>query len=335
MAIDAGGSAEPAGAGARRQGEASAEQRASAQRSSQVAPAGLARTEGSPARVALVLINRKSRQGHADLRPALDLLHEANLEVVEVSSDDHSRLGQAIDEHRGALDRVVVGGGDGTLNALADALVELSVPVGILPMGTANDLARTLDLPSDLSAAAAVIARGRTRRIDLGCINGKHFFNVASLGLSTEVARELTRETKRRWGVLGYPLALWRAVHKRRSFHAEIRCDQERLRLRSIQIWIGNGRYFGGGVTIAADARIDDGMLDLVSLTPRRFWQLMLSAPRLLWGHHQDQRLRHWRGTEIEVRTRRPMPINTDGEVTTQTPAQVRVVPGAISVYVP
>jgi YegS/Rv2252/BmrU family lipid kinase len=286
-------------------------------------------------RAALVLINRGSRQGDTDLGPALDLLRDAGLEVVEVSSDDHRRLQQAIDEHRGGVDRIIVGGGDGTLNAVADVLVESRLPVGILPLGTANDLARTLELPSDLAAAAAVIAAGTTRQIDLGCINGKHFFNVASLGLSTEVARELTRETKRRWGVLGYPLALWRAVHKRRSFRADIRCDQERRRLHSIQIWVGNGRHFGGGMTVATDARIDDGMLDLVSLAPRGFWQLILSSPQLLWGHHHDQRLRHWRGTEIEIRTRRPMPINTDGEVTTQTPAQIRVVPRALSVYVP
>jgi diacylglycerol kinase (ATP) len=286
-------------------------------------------------RSALVLINRGSREGDADLRPALDRLREAGLEVVEVASDDHRRLQQAVTEHRDEVDRVVVGGGDGTLNALAEALIETRLPLGILPLGTANDLARTLELPSDLAAAATVIAAGRTRQIDLGCINGKHFFNVASLGLSTQVARELTRETKRRWGVLGYPLALWRAVRKRRSFRADVRCDQERRRLHSIQIWIGNGRHFGGGMTVATNATIDDGMLDLVSLAPRSFWQLILSAPRLLSGQHHDQRLRHWRGTEIEIRTRRPMPVNTDGEVTTQTPAQVRVVPRAISVYVP
>jgi diacylglycerol kinase (ATP) len=283
----------------------------------------------------LVLINRGSRQGDADLSPVLGLLRASGLEVVAVSSDDHSRLRQAIDEHRGALDRIVVGGGDGTLNALADALVEMRVPVGVLPLGTANDLARTLGLPSDLAAAVAVIARGRTRQIDLGCVNGKHFFNVASLGLSTQVARELDRDTKRRWGVLGYPLALWRAARKRRSFRADIRCDQQRRRLHSIQIWIGNGRYFGGGMTVATNATIDDGMLDLVSLAPRSVWQLALSLPQLVSGRHEDQRLRHWRGTEIEIHTRRPMPINTDGEVTTQTPAHVRVVPEAISVYIP
>lgn len=287
------------------------------------------------AQVALVLINQGSRQGTADLCPALDRLREADLALVEVASDDHRRLQKAVAEHRHEVDRVVVGGGDGTLNALAEAVIEARLPLGILPLGTANDLARTLDLPTDLGAAAAVIAAGRTRQIDLGCINGKHFFNVASLGLSTEVARELTRETKRRWGALGYPLALWRAVHKRRSFRADIRCDRERRRLHSIQIWIGNGRHFGGGMTVATNATIDDGMLDLVSLAPRGFWQLILSAPQLLWGQHHDQRLRHWRGTDIEIRTRRPMPVNTDGEVTTQTPAHVHIVPRAISVYVP
>jgi len=286
-------------------------------------------------RAALVLINQGSRQGDADLLPALDLLRDAGLEVIEVSSGDPRRLQQAIAEHRDQVDRVVVGGGDGTLNAVADALIESRLPLGVLPLGTANDLARTLALPSDLRAAAAVIAEGRTRQIDLGCINGKHFFNVASLGLSTEVARELTRETKRRWGVLGYPLALWRAARKQRSFRADIRCDQERRRLHSIQICIGNGRHFGGGMTVAADARIDDGMLDLVSLAPRSLWQLILSVPGLRRGRHHDQRVRHWRGTEIEIRTRRPMPVNTDGEVTTQTPATIVVVPEAIAVYVP
>jgi diacylglycerol kinase (ATP) len=284
---------------------------------------------------ALVLINQGSRQGDTDLRPALDVLRRAGLEPIEVSSDNHRHLQQALAEHRDKIDRVVVGGGDGTLNAILDGLIERRLPLGILPLGTANDLARTLDLPSNLAEAAAVVAAGRIRQIDVGCINGKHFFNVASLGLSTQVARELTRETKRRWGVLGYPIALWRAVHKRRSFHADIRCDQMRRRLHSIQIWIGNGRHFGGGMTVAADARIDDGQFDLVSLAPRSFWQLMLSSARLRWGYHDHERMRHWRGTEIEIRTRRRMPINTDGEVTTQTPAYARILPKAISVYVP
>jgi diacylglycerol kinase (ATP) len=287
------------------------------------------------ARTALLLINKKSRQGEVDLGPVLDVLRDGAIELVEPAIDDRQALAQAVTEHRDSVDLVIVGGGDGTLNAVADGLVESRLPLGILPMGTANDLARTLELPADLAAAAQVIIDGRTRQIDLGCINDKHFFNVASLGLSIQVAREMTGETKRRLGVLGYPLALWRAARKRRSFRADIRCDQERRRLHSIQIWIGNGRHFGGGMTVAMTAEIDDGKLDLVSLAPRGFWNLILTAPELMWGHHHDERVRHWRGTEIEVHTHRPMPVNTDGEVTTQTPAHVRIVPKAVSVYVP
>jgi YegS/Rv2252/BmrU family lipid kinase len=280
----------------------------------------------------LVLINPNSRNGKADLRPALDLLRDGGIELVELS--DPQVLGHAVATQREA-GLVIVGGGDGTLNAAAEGVVACGLPLGVLPLGTANDLARTLSLPTDLAAAAEVILAGRTRQIDLGRINGKPFFNVASMGLSIDVARAMTGETKRRWGVLGYPLAFWRASQRRRSFRADIRCDQERRRLHSVQIWVGNGRHFGGGMTVATDAAIDDGMLDLVSLAPRGFWQLLLTSPLLRWGHHHDPRVRHWRGTEIEIHTHRPMPVNTDGEVTTETPARVEVVPKGITVFVP
>ncbi len=285
-------------------------------------------------RTALVLINQNSRRGKADLGPALAVLRDGGIALVDLSGHDPRALAQAVAAHPDA-DLVIVGGGDGTLNAAADGVIACGLPLGILPLGTANDLARTLGLPTDLAAAANVILAGRTQPIDLGRINGQPFFNVASLGLSIEVARAMTAETKRRWGVLGYLLAFWRAARRRRSFRADVRCDQRRKRIHSIQIWIGNGRHFGGGMTVAADAAIDDGMLDLVSLAPRRFWHLILTSPLLRWGYHGDPRVRHWRGTEIEIHTHRPMPVNTDGEVTTATPARIEVVPKAIKVFVP
>lgn len=286
-----------------------------------------------PERTALVLINRNSRSGNADLEPALDVLRAGGLALVDLSGHDPRTLAEAFAAHPDA-ELVIVGGGDGTLNAAADGVIACGLPLGILPLGTANDLARTLGLPTDLDAAARIILAGRRHQIDLGRVNGKPFFNVASMGLSIDVARAMTGETKRRWGVLGYLIAFWRASRRRRSFRADIRCDQEHRRVHSIQIWVGNGRHFGGGMTVAADAAIDDGQLDLVSLAPRRFWHLILTSPLLRWGHHRDERVRHWRGTEIEIHTHRPMPVNTDGEVTTQTPARIEVVPKAITVFV-
>jgi diacylglycerol kinase (ATP) len=289
-----------------------------------------------PQRAALLFVNVDSRQGAADVAPAIEALQAGGVRLLERRPPDVGQLGAWILEHRGDVDMVIIGGGDGTLNAAAEALVQTGLPLGILPLGTANDLARTLGIPTQLAGAARVIAEGCSHRIDLGRVNGKHFFNVASLGLSVHIARELRVDIKRRWGVLGYPLTLWRTVEAHRAFGAEIRCDETRMRLRAMQISVGNGRHYGGGMTIAADAEIDDGALDLVSLSPQGLWGLVANLPTLRWGWHGNGgQVRHWRCRELEIRTRRPVPINTDGEVTTHTPAKIDVVPGAIPVFVP
>jgi diacylglycerol kinase (ATP) len=287
-------------------------------------------------RTALLFTNVASRQGATDLAPGLEVLRDGGVRVLEESPPDVRELGAWIRAHRGAVDLVIIGGGDGTLNAAVDALVDTELPLGILPLGTANDLARTLEIPTSPVDAGRVIAQGGTHRIDLGRVNARHFFNVASIGLSVEVARQLDGDVKRRWGVLGYPLTLWRALGRHRSFRAEISCDGLRARVRTMQISIGNGRYYGGGMTIAADAAIDDGMLDVVSLAPQGLLELILNLPALRWGRHERaEQVRHWRCREVEIRTHRSLPVNTDGEVTTHTPAKVVVVPKALSVYVP
>ncbi len=314
-------------------GTARTQDRVSTAASAALAPAGRA---SKSERTALLFANVASRQGEIDLAPALEALREGGVRVLRDGPPDVRQIGGWILERRSEADLVIIGGGDGTLNAAADALVEARLPLGILPLGTANDLARTLEIPTSLIEASRVIAAGQTRHIDLGCINGKHFFNVASVGLSVHVARELDVDVKRRWGVLGYPLTLWRALGQRHSFRAELRCNGTRVRVQTMQISVGNGRYYGGGMTIAADAAIDDGMLDVVSLAPQGALELVFNLPALRWGwHDRPAQVSHWRCREIEIRTVQPLPVNTDGEVTTRTPGTIVVVPKALAVCVP
>ena len=151
---------------------------------------------------ALLIVNDKSRSGAENLAAAIDRLEAHGIEPVHHECGSREALSPLIVKHGPEVDLVAVGGGDGTLNAAALGVIEAGLPLGVLPMGTANDLARTLGIAPDLDAAAKVIAIGHTRAIDLGLVNGQPFFNVASVGLSAELAQRLTSDIKRRFGRL-------------------------------------------------------------------------------------------------------------------------------------
>ncbi|MEA5565446.1 lipid kinase [Anabaena sp. UHCC 0399] len=285
---------------------------------------------------ALLLVNRHARQGQKRLLEAINYLQTFGWELIEESTENPKHLAHIIHKYKNHVDLVIVGGGDGTLNAVVDALVETQLPLGILPLGTANDLAKTLGISNSLPEACKTIASGELRRIDLGWVNGKHFFNVASLGLSVKITQKLTKEFKRRWGILAYAVTALQVIWESRPFSAEIRVQDRCFRVKTVQIAVGNGRYYGGGMAVVHDAKIDDQRLDLYSLEIKHWWQMIPLLPAMRNGRHiHRQNVRALSGQEIEVYTHKPRPINTDGEITTYTPAKFRVIPKAVAVFVP
>lgn len=285
---------------------------------------------------ALLLVNPHSRSGQTGREELLGQLRTLGLEPIEASTDSPAAVSEMIRRHRDRVDLVIVGGGDGALNAAAEGLIDTGLPLGILPLGTANDLARTLEVPLDPKEACKVIADGHRQRIDLGWINGKHFFNVASLGLTVQITRELSRESKSRWGVLAYALTALRVLWNARPFHAEIWADGVVHRLKAVQIAVGNGRHYGGGMTIAENATITDGFLDLYSLEVAHWWEVVALLPALRQGTLANRDgVRTLRGREFKVTTRRPRSVTADGEISGQTPATFRIVPRAVDVFLP
>jgi diacylglycerol kinase (ATP) len=285
---------------------------------------------------ALLLINRQARLGHNKFAQVVEILHKLDFELLTVPVKSSSQLSSMVRQHAKNIDLVIVGGGDGTLNAVVDSLVEMQLPLGILPLGTANDLARTLSIPSSIVEACEIIAAGNIKYIDLGCVNGKYFFNVSSLGLSVKITQNLSHGLKRRWGILAYALSAIKVIGQTRPFSAEIRLGGESIKVKTIQIAIGNGRYYGGGIPIAEDAAIDDQLLDLYSLELKQWWQIFPLLWTLRTGrHHVLECVRTLQGKEIEVYTRKPLAINTDGEITVSTPASFRVIPHALAVFCP
>lgn len=286
-------------------------------------------------RRALLLVNRSSRRGQESVSGVVKQLQQ-DFHLVEESTEHPRQISHLIRQYRHQVDLVIVGGGDGTLNAAIEGLIDTQLPLGILPLGTANDLARTLEIPKSLPEACRIIANGQVKRIDLGWVNGKYFFNVASLGLSVQITQQLSKNLKRRWGVLAYAIAALQVIYRTRPFKAEICYLDRSIKVRTVQIAVGNGRYYGGGMVVDDDATIEDRKLDLYSLEIRQWWQIFPLIPAIMRGKQGNwPSVRTLEGQEIEIHTRKPYPINTDGEITTYTPAKFQLIPQALPVIVP
>lgn len=287
-------------------------------------------------RRALLLVNPYARQSQHSLPQAIKMLHQLGFELIDAYPHQAYQLSDVIRQYQHQVDVVIVGGGDGTLNAAAKGLVETQLPLGILPLGTANDLAHTLGIPLTLNEACRTIASGQLQQIDLGWVNGQYFFNVASLGLSVQITQHLSRRLKRRWGILAYAIAAFKTVRRIHPFSAEIYIDGIINRVKTVQVAVGNGRFYGGGMAVCDRAAIDDQQLHLYSLSVRHWWQLIALLPALRQGRSlANSGIHVCQCQKIDLYTHKPYAINTDGEITTSTPAQFRVIPNAISVFLP
>ena len=285
---------------------------------------------------ALLLVNSDSRRGQEDYDHVRTQLMNGGLDLVEPGApgDEAANL---ILQHAPHVDMIVLGGGDGTINRSLKSLLKVQLPLGLLPLGTANDLARTLQLPGDLRAACEVILAGQKKLIDVGWVNDRPFLNVASIGVSESVTRRLSQGAKSRWGVLAYIWAAMGAMLHCRPFTVEIVSSAGRRTTKTWQVAVGNGRHYGGGLTIHNDAKIDDGRLDLYSLEIERSWHILPLIPAL-WSGTLDpvHTVFTMHDTEFEVRPlHRSRRITADGELLGHTPAMFRLEPKALSVFVP
>jgi YegS/Rv2252/BmrU family lipid kinase len=283
---------------------------------------------------ALAIINTGSRRGAEDGAVALRTLADGGIDLVTAEPAGPTGVDAAIRAQAGLVDLVVLGGGDGTMNAAAAALLDTQIPFAVLPLGTANDLARVLGIPPDPVAAARVVLAGGRNRIDLGRANDHLFFNIATIGLSARLARAMDRQTKKRFGAFAYALTAAR-VGLGPPFRARIRTAGQRLDLDAIQVAVGNGRYHGGGIVVHEAAAIDDHLLHLYVLEPTSVPRLLGRLPWLLQGKHRAMGVQTLVATDIHIDTGRRLPVNTDGELTTWTPVRLSVIPEAVEVCVP
>jgi diacylglycerol kinase (ATP) len=238
---------------------------------------------------------------------------------------------------RAGYDLLVGCGGDGTVHHLLPSLFGSSVTLGIIPLGSGNDLARGLGLPCEYGAACEVLARGRARAFDLARIGDRFFASVASVGLSAEVNRlanaRATAGWGRRWRYLG---ALLQVIpsYAPRPLHLVV--DGHELEREVVLVAVGNGAFFGGSFRILPDAQMDDGWLDLCLVNRLERQRILRAIPSVYRGRHRGHpAAEFYRARRIRILSPEPLSVFADGEYVQETPVTIEIIPRAIRVIVP
>jgi YegS/Rv2252/BmrU family lipid kinase len=229
----------------------------------------------------------------------------------------------------------VVFSGDGLIGAVGGAMAGAETPLGILPGGRGNDLARVLGIPADPVGAVAALAAGNERRIDVGEANGKRFLGIVSVGFDSE-ANRLANETRFLRGNLVYAYAALRTLLGWKPSRFTIRVDEERHRFTGYSVSVANSRAFGGGMYIAPDAELDDGEFDVVTVGEVGKLRFVGNLPKVFKGTHVEEgEVQVFRAPHLELTASRPFPVYADGEHLTELPARIRILPKALSVLAP
>jgi len=281
----------------------------------------------------LVLINPTASRAKLALPVLSKLLTERSRSLIDTERESWPSL---LAQQRENCDLIVIGGGDGTISNLLPDLLRLRKPFAVLPLGTANDFARTIGLPDDPLQAAEIALTGTLQQIDVGIVNDVPYVNVASIGLATKVAKAQSKDLKRTWKVFSYPIAMIQAIRNFQPFFIELAVDGEPAWSGPVyQVSVANGRYHGGGLSAAKHAAIDDGKLDLYLIYPGKFWQLVACLTHLKFGLWRPKVLQKISGTRVSLRTYGQRSVNADGELVTQTPAEFSLLRQALAVVVP
>jgi diacylglycerol kinase (ATP) len=243
---------------------------------------------------------------------------------------------------REGADLVVAAGGDGTVHEVVAGLLESSPPpaLGLIPLGTGNDLARSLGIPADVEDAVEILRGGRRRKLDLvrAELDGEAqvCVNAAVGGFSGRVADNADADLKSRWGPLSYLRSALDAIGELEPWAVTIVLDGREHRLSALNVVIANGRYAGAGIPIAPRADPFDGLLDLAVVLEASLLRLTRLAPTLLRGEDPgDDSFLTRAGRELTLEAERPMPFSVDGERVEVGRARFRLEPGAIEVIVP
>lgn len=255
-------------------------------------------------------------------------------------SEFPGHLAQAAGEPGDSL--LVVIGGDGTVNEVVNGAAGTDAEIAVLPCGTGQDFGRTHGVPGRFDDAVRVALAGAVRRIDLGRVEledgtSRFFANVGSAGMSGAVARRANAMTKRFGGRSTFFYALTREFLAWQNTRVVVELDDGLRREGAMHdVIVANGRFHGGGMKLAPDARQDDGAFDVVLIGDVSKLDFVTTAPKLYSGRYlSHSKVELLRSSRVSIDAAEQLPLEVDGEPIGTTPARFEIVPSALRLRVP
>jgi YegS/Rv2252/BmrU family lipid kinase len=294
-------------------------------------------------RSACLIFNPVAGQGD----PEQDLLNIRTLLEPEIDLDirlttPEVNAGQMAHEavERG-VHMIIASGGDGTISAVAEALVGTNIPLGLISRGTANAFASALGIPDTIEAACQIILQGTTRVVDAALCNGKPMLLLVGVGFEAEVVEKADRQTKNRLGMLAYILAGVQQLRELESFEVKIETDEKVITLTAAAVTVANAAP-PTSILAQGPAGIiyDDGLLDLTVVAPANRTGAIASAYHLLQSAFRGDAaerddIGYLRARRIKVTTEPPQKVALDGEIVGTTPIEVECIPGGLTIFMP
>jgi diacylglycerol kinase (ATP) len=283
----------------------------------------------------IAIVMHGARAGQDPLRDMVAWVREQGHEVsphVTWEQGDAERLTR--DSVAAGADVVIAAGGDGTVHQVVNGLAGCEVPLGILPLGTANDFARQVGIPEEVDQAMDLILHGSPTIIDTATVNGRRFLNVSSGGIGAEATTETSEEAKDALGFLAYAITAVRKLADPTPWRGSFMTSRGNFECDFVAFSVGNARASGGGAFMTPRASVVDGLLDLCVIENMPRAELARLAVHIRKGEHLDDAGVHYvKAESVLVRASRPVPTTLDGEPFEAEELDYSVGAGDLSIY--
>lgn len=234
------------------------------------------------------------------------------------------------------FERIIAVGGDGTVNEVLNGIVGTNSTLGVIPGGSGNDFIRSINKHKEMEEIIYDNIYGNIAKCDIGLCNGKYFINVASSGFDAQVVIETINAKKIFSGSLAYIAALIKTIFMYRGSRISVKIDEAEFDENTLLVAVANGRYYGGGMLPAPEAKIDDGYFHICHIKQPGKIKMLALFPKFIKGKHESiKEVSMFKGKNIKIESKGELPVNVDGETFYSRQVDFKIIPDGVSIIVP